>query len=253
MSTTRCFRGVGVGATYYRRLLRNLIGSRNMAVLPSDYTPVTIANPLTNEPLTVFNQKAETVGRRDTVVGNQEELDSHYNGLELRLNSRFSGGGMLAAGFTYGTTTSGSGDTNNPNVLINFLGTDENVQYKLYGAQPLRWDMQVSGSFQSVSGAPLSRNFTVTRAQVPTLNQVTQVVQLVPRGEFQLPRVSLLDLRFSKAFRWSFRKVELQADVYNLFNENAVINEVQTVGPSLTQPVGIVRGRLARFGVNIAF
>ena len=160
---------------------------------------------------------------------------------------------MLAAGFTYGTAESGSGDTNNPNTLINFFGTEETVQFKFYGAQPLPWDMQVSASFQSFSGAPLSRNFTVTRAQVPNLNQVTQVISLVPRGEFQLPRVSLLDLRFSKAFRWSFRKVELQADLYNLFNENAVINEVQTVGPSLGQPVGIVRGRLARFGVNVAF
>jgi len=244
---------VSVGATYYRRLLRNMIGSRNMAVLPNDYTPVTITNPLTNEPLTVFNQKAETVGRRDTVVTNQKELDSDYNGLELRLNSRFSGGGMLAAGFTYGTQVSGSGDTNNPNALINFYGREESTQYKLYGAQPLKWDMQVSASFQSFSGAPLSRNFTVTRTQIPNLNQVTQVVQLVPRGEFQLPRVTLLDLRFSKAFRWSFRKFELQADVYNLFNENAVVNEVQTVGPTLGQPVTIVRGRLARFGVNVNF
>jgi hypothetical protein len=63
-----------------------VIGSLNMAVLPNDYTPVIITNPLTNEPLTVYNQKAETVGRRDTVVGNQNELDSDYNGLELRLN-----------------------------------------------------------------------------------------------------------------------------------------------------------------------
>jgi hypothetical protein len=32
-----------------------------------------------------------------------------------------------------------------------------------------------------------------------------------------------------------------------------VINEVQTDGPSLTQPVTIVRGRLARFGENVDF
>jgi len=246
-------RGIGVGATYYRRLLRNMIGSRNMAVLPSDYIPVTITNPLTNEPLTVYNQKPETVGRRDTVVTNQKELDSNYNGIELRLNSRFHGGGILAAGYTYGRAKSGSGDTNNPNTLINFSGTDKTVQLKFYGAQPLPWGTQVSGSFESFNGAPLARNFTVTRAQVPNLTQVTQVVSLVPRGEFTLPRVSLLDLRFAKAFKWSYRKVELQADVYNLFNANAVINEVQTVGPSLGQPVGIVRGRLARFGVNVAF
>jgi hypothetical protein len=245
--------GFGVGGTYYRRLLRNLIGSLNMAVLPSDYIPVTITNPLTNEPLIVYNQSAATVGRRDTVVTNQETLDSDYNGVEFRANARLRSRGILAGGITYGRIESGSGDTNNPNTLINFLGVDSSVQYKLYGAQPLPWDTQVSGSFQSFSGAMLSRNFTVTRAQVPNLNQVTQVVSLIPRGELQLPRVSLVDLRFSKALRWSARKVELQLDLYNLFNANAVINEVQTVGPALGQPVSILGARLVRFGLNVNF
>ena len=123
--------GFGVGGTYYRRLLRNLIGSLNMAVLPSDYIPVTITNPLTNEPLTVYNQSAATVGRRDTVVTNQETLDSDYNGLEFRANARLRSRGILAGGITYGRIESGSGDTNNPNTLINFLGVDSSVQYKL--------------------------------------------------------------------------------------------------------------------------
>jgi hypothetical protein len=245
--------GFAVGGTYYRRLLRNLIGSLNMAVLPTDYVPVTITNPLTNQPLTVYNQSAETVGRRDTVVTNQDTLDSDYNGVEIRANARFRSGGLLASGVTYGRIESGSGDTNNPNTLINFLGVDSSVQFKLYGAHPLPWDSQISGSFQSFSGAPLSRNFTVTRAQVPNLNQVTQVVALVPRGELHLPRVSVVDLRLSKAFRWSARKVELQFDLYNLFNENAVTSEVQTVGTALGRPVSIVGARLTRLGLNVNF
>jgi hypothetical protein len=245
--------GFGVGGTYYRRLLRNLIGSLNMAVLPSDYIPVTITNPLTNQPLTVYNQTAETVGRRDTVVTNQDTLDSDYNGVEIRANARLRTGGILASGITYGRIESGSGDTNNPNTLINFLGVDSSVQFKLYGAHPLPWDAQISGSFQSFSGAPLSRTFTVTRAQVPNLNQVTQVVALVPRGELHLPRVSVVDLRLSKAFRWSARKVELQFDLYNLFNENAVTSEVQTVGTALGRPVSIVGARLTRLGLNVNF
>ena len=94
--------GFGVGTTYYRRMLRNLVGSLNMAVLPSDYIPVTITNPLTNQPLTVYNQSPATVGRRDTVVTNQRELDSDYNGLELRGNARLADGGIFAGGMTYG-------------------------------------------------------------------------------------------------------------------------------------------------------
>jgi Carboxypeptidase regulatory-like domain len=245
--------GFSVGGTYYRRLLRNLIGSLNMAVLPDDYTPVTITNPLTNQPLTVYNQSAATVGLRDTVVTNQGTLDSTYNGLEVRTNARLRSRGIVAGGVTYGRIVSGSGDTNNPNTLINFLGVDSSVQIKLYGAQPLPWDMQISGSVQSFSGAPLARNFTVTRAQVPNLNQVTQVVSLVPRGEEQLERVNIADIRFSKALRWGPRKVEFQFDLYNMLNENAVTSEVQTVGPALGQPVSIVGARLMRLGVNVNF
>ena len=74
-----------------------------------------------------------------------------------------------------------------------------------------------------------------------------------PRGESQLPRVSLTDVRFTKAFRWSQRKVDLQFDLYNLFNENAVTSAVQTVGPAFGQPVSIVTGRLVRLGINVNF
>jgi hypothetical protein len=78
-------------------------------------------------------------------------------------------------------------------------------------------------------------------------------VALVPRGELHLPRVSVVDLRLSKAFRWSARKVELQFDLYNLFNENAVTSEVQTVGTALGRPVSIVGARLTRLGLNVNF
>ena len=47
--------------------------------------------------------------------------------------------------------------------------------------------------------------------------------------------------------------MELQFDLYNLFNENAVTSEVQTVGSALGQPVSILGARLIRFGVNVNF
>jgi hypothetical protein len=41
--------------------------------------------------------------------------------------------------------------------------------------------------------------------------------------------------------------------VFNIFNNNAITNQVTTVGSSLGRPSAIVMGRLVRIGGRIAF
>ena len=113
--------------------------------------------------------------------------------------------------------------------------------------------VQLSGSVRTSTGLPLSRNFIVGRAQVPNLTQVSQTVQLLPRGEARLDRFDLLDLRVSKIFRSGGRQIEAIADVFNALNNNATTGEVQTIGSSLGRPSEIIEGRLLRLGVQIKF
>ena len=63
----------------------------------------------------------------------------------------------------------------------------------------------------------------------------------------------LLDLRLAKVFRFGGTRFEPTADVFNVFNNNAVTNAVQTVGSSLGRPSAIVMGRLVRLGGRITF
>ncbi len=49
-----------VSVGYYGRQFGDLYTTVNALVQPSDYTPVTITNPLTNQPLTVYNQDPAT-------------------------------------------------------------------------------------------------------------------------------------------------------------------------------------------------
>ena len=68
----------------------------------------------------------------------------------------------------------------------------------------------------------------MTTAVVPGLTQVTQNVQVAERGEFRYAWVNLLDLRVAKSFQCRRTRIEPTLDLFNVFNNNAVTNAVQT-------------------------
>ena len=249
-----------VSAGYYHRRYSKLYGIRNLLVPTSTYTPVTITNPLTSQPMVVYNQDPNTRGRIDNFLTNQDALWSEYNGFEARAEKRFGNGGNLLGGFTAGrnrgNTLGSSSDLNNPNNLINSIGAvgfDSTYQFTMAGNWMFPRDIMVSGSIRTATGLPLARSYTVTRTIVPNLTQVTQNVAVAPRGEYRLENANLIDLRFSKLFRVGNSRIEGIADLYNLLNSNATTGEVTAVGPSLGQPSGILQSRYVRFGVQMKF
>ena len=77
--------------------------------------------------------------------------------------------------------------------------------------------------------------------------------QVAERGEYRYAWVNLLDLRVAKSFQAGRTRIEPTLDLFNVFNNNAVTNAVQTLGPSLGRPSSIVMGRLLRLGGRISF
>jgi hypothetical protein len=248
---------LSLSASYFGRRIRDLYGSVNVLVLRTNYLPVTITNALTGQPLVVFNQDPLTRGRNDALQTNQDILNTEYNGFEIQMNKRFANGALLFGGVTLGRnrgrTTGGGNNPNNDINAIGAVGFDTPNQVNIAGAYPLRYGLQASGSLRTAPGQPLNRTFTVTTTQVPGLTQVTQSVNLTPRGEFRLPRATLLDARLSKSFTLASSKLEAVADVYNVLNSHAITSAVQTVGPSLGQVGEIVDGRLLRLGIQWRF
>jgi hypothetical protein len=247
-----------LSAAYYHRRYSQMYGTRNLLVPPSAYTPVTITNPLTNEPLTIYNQDPATRGLQDNLLTNQDELWSRYHGFEAKVEKRFANGGTLQGGFTAGRNRGNTrgGDLNNPNNLINAVGAvgfDATYQLNLAGSWILPLDVLIAGSIRTATGLPLNRTYTVTRSIVPGLAQVSQSVNLVPRGDYRLQNNNLVDLRVSKILRFRGVRLEGIADLYNLLNSNATTGEVQTVGPSLGRPSEILEGRILRLGVQMTF
>jgi len=250
-------RNTSVSAGYYGRKYTDLYTTVNAAVPSSAYIPVTITNPLTNAPLVVYNQDPATRGQVRNVVATIPDLRQIYNGVEFQVNTRLTNAtifGGLTIGRDHGDQD--SNDLNNPNFRINndgAIGFDSTYQVRCGFTYRLPYELQFSGSIREATGLPQTRVYPVTTSIVPGLTQVTQNVQVAPRGEFRYPWQNLVDLRFTKIFNSGRTRFEPTIDVFNVFNDNAVTNAVTTIGSSLGRPSAIVMGRLLRVGGHITF
>jgi hypothetical protein len=246
-----------VSVGYYGRRFSDLYTTVNALVPPTAYTPVTITNPLTSQPITVFNQDPATRGQVQNQLTTIPDLRQTYNGVEFQVNTRMTNATVFA-GFTIGRDfgDQDSGDLNNPNNRVNNRGNiGFDSPYQLRGGFSYRLPaaFQLSGSIREASGLPQTRVYTVTTSVVPGLTQVTQNVQVAERGEFRYPWVNLVDLRVARVFKYRNTKIEPTLDLFNLFNNNAVTSAVTTVGTSLGRPSAIVMGRLLRLGGRMTF
>jgi Carboxypeptidase regulatory-like domain len=246
-----------VSVGYYGRRFSDLYTTVNALAPSTAYSPVTITNPLTNQPMTVYNQSAATRGLVQNQLATIPDLRQTYNGVEFQANTRLSKATVFG-GFTIGRDygDQDSGDLNNPNNLVNNKGNiGFDSPYQVRGGFSFRLPaaVQFAGSVREASGLPQTRVYTVTTSIVPGLTQVTQNVQVAERGEFRYPWVNLVDLRVTKVFKFGNTKVEPTLDLFNVFNNNAVTSAVTTIGSSLGRPSAIVMGRLLRVGGHITF
>jgi hypothetical protein len=259
------FRELVVSVMGWHRDNRRQIGRANLLVPPTAYIPLQITNPLTNQPLTVYNQDSTTRGRVDNLLTNFKALASEYNGIDITVTKRFSQRWQLLGGLTIGRErgafrgdiVNGFDDLNNPNLNINrrgIVGNDAPYQLKLAGTYQLPWGFEISGNFQHFTGYPLRRIFIVTQTPVPNLTQVSQAVDLVNRGSVRLPHVNLMDLRISKTFsireRW---RIQPALDIFNIGNVNTPTAQVENVGAALDRPAVIIAPRLFKLGVKVDF
>jgi len=243
---------------YYRRENRNLRATRNEAVPSETYIPVVINNPLTNQPLTIYNQNPATSGRQNNILTNSSKLDTNYNGIELAIQRRFSADAYLQGGYHYGKDLGriSSGELNDPNDDIftdGAVGNDEPHQVKLSGAILLPWRISVSGFFQAYSGHPKVRTLSVGRALVPTLTRATQTVRLERNDENRYDSNKLIDLRVGRRFVIGSWRLEAFADAFNLTNANTILTEVTTIGSNLGSVSQTISPRVVRLGGKFSF
>jgi Carboxypeptidase regulatory-like domain len=280
--------GVAVTFGYYHRDYHRLFYSDNTALSPSDWTPITITNPLTKDPLTVYSLAKDKVGAINIVDKNSPTNTRVYNGFELSFNARL-GGANVFGGMTADRTVSNYCQpyvgqriydavapitaASNPNWTIycdeNKLNIPFRTQFKLSGDIPLPGGVEFSGTFQSYPGTInygsgsgsraaavwLPVQYKISPKNVPGLNQSAETVSLIPSGTKWLDRLNQTDIRFAKKFPLGYGggTWQLQVDLFNVFNASTPVGTVETYGSRLDAPTQILLGRLLSIGAQLHF
>jgi len=257
-----------VGVNYFFRKTLNNYARVNRSNLQTDYSSLTVTNPLTNQPLTIYNLDLN-VGQSDFQFTNFPRLDDNaYHGVEFNAAKRFSRNYQMLAGFTIqrkrGTNfTVTSDDLYNPNKDIfrtnAILDMDATHVFKLSGTYDLPKGATVSANFQHYTGYPFQatniyRSGTNAAGQMVNLKQSSVTVPIEPLGAERYDPVDLLNLRFGYNRRISERyRVSPSMDLDNVFNTNTVTSANAAWGPSFKKPVSFVGQRLVKFGLRIEF
>ena len=277
---------MAISATYYRRWFGNFTVTDNTLVTPSDYDQYCITAPtdprlgsISNSQIcglydinpAKFGQVSNAVGLADK-FGDPSEV---YNGFDLNLAARFGKGGTLSGGWNIGNTfVSGSvvGTTfsktdncfvvDSPQQLYNCESQNPyQSRIKFNGSYPLPWDFRVAAVFQSLPAANYGANYTVSSAAIqPSLGRplagstANVTIDLLPQGANYLDeRITQVDVRLTKLFRFASRKLQANLDVFNLFNSSTVLQVNSTYGQNWLKPTQILDGRLLKFGVQFDF
>ena len=265
---------VALNAGYFRRWYTDFLTTQNRAVAPQDFDHYCINAPadprLPNggsyEICGLYDVKLSSFGRSDNYVtfaskfGEQTEV---FDGVNVNINAQIRRGVTLAGGFSTGRTrTNRCFVVDTPQALYQcdvrppFL-----TQVKFLGSYELPRGFQVSGTFQSYPGTPITATHTVPNSQIaPSLGRNlssgangTSTVELIAPGTMFSERLNQMDLRFSKSFRVGSVRVKGNLDVYNLFNINTVLRMNTVYGSNWLQPALITQARLFRLGGQVDF
>ena len=201
-----------------------------------------------------------------------------YNGVDLTFNARFGDGGLLQGGTNFGRVTRNCPGGIIPNNLPIFSAEAPvqhcatrppffQPQWKLAGIYPLPYDFDISATFQHLPGIGIgerrqqgsrfvSRSYTSAEIK-PSLGRDLAsgpngryTVHLFEQDKYFEPRLIQLDVRLTKVLRLGRARTRLSADIYNLFNDDAILAMQTTFGSQYRRPQQVMNGRLFKFGVQ---
>lgn len=269
------FTGIALNIGYFRTWYGNFRQTNNLEVTPSDYDPFSVRAPLDSRlpdgggylATGLYNVTPTKFGLTNNVVtqsshfGEQSEV---YNGFDFTLNVRRNGM-LLSGGVSTGQTVTNSCFAVDSPQELRFCEVTNpwsaQTQFKLFGAYPLPWDLQASGTFQSISGIPIQANYQALNSEIrPSLGRDlaagpagTVTFTLIEPNTMFEDRINQLDLRLTRIFRAGRNRIQVMLDVYNALNVSPVLSINQTYGPAWLRPNQILDGRLFKIGGQVDF
>ena len=276
--------GVSLSAGWVHRDFERIFWTDNTLISPSDYTVVNIPNPLNaSETIPIYNLNPAMRGLVQQVDKNSDKNTRTYNGVDFGFTARIRGGNVYG-GTSIGRQLTSSCQVEDPNSQrycdLRLLDIPYSTQFKVAGAYPLPYGVQLSGSWQGYPGTvggtarqdsvydpalnripdtSLNVNYIVTtailRATNPTatLTQASVTVPLLVPGTKYLDRWNQVDVRLAKKFQVRKVKMQGQFDMFNVLNGSNILSSNEAFGSTLDRPTAILQGRLLAVGMQMDF
>jgi hypothetical protein len=229
---------------------------------------------------TFVNNHLDRVGGKRTV---------YRHGFDATVRGRLPNGGFVQGGVSFDRSVSDTCYTQllgDPTSIISPITGQKacdtvapfKPDIKLTASYNFPWDIRVSAAYQHVTGPIQGANWTFTQAvanangwQIATApgstpNQIASANEtinlLTAAFEYDKP-LNQLDIRTARRFRFGRYRFELQADLYNVFNDNWIFSESETFGtstgagltPSSTwlRPTNVLVNRMFKMGLQFDF
>jgi hypothetical protein len=162
--------------------------------------------------------------------------DTHF-GVELNVNARLSSGVFLTGGVSFSNRHQNDSDVIDNPENVRFCEQDSTFRpdIKINRSYALPFDVRVSGTCQAVAGPQVAATFAVPNSTIVSAlgrplsacpatgvcPSIKSVAPLAPSSELLSMRQAF-DMRFTKQQRVSRYRVQLNADLFNLFNANGI-------------------------------
>jgi Carboxypeptidase regulatory-like domain len=271
------FPQVAVGAAYFRRSFGNFTHTDALGVGPSDYSPYCITaptesrlGPLSGQTICGLYDVSTTARpllavNRVVDFADRAKRSQVFNGIDLTISARknkllLSGGTSTGRTANINCETFDSPDVRFCDVVPPFL-----TQLKALASYELPYNVQISGTVQSVNGPALAANWSITSAIAnagPTplgrnLSANTATVTLMAPNTIYGGRINQTDLRFARIFKMNRYRFQGMVDIYNVFNKSAVLSYNTTFSTAATsewlKPTDVLQGRLVKIGGQLTF
>ncbi|MGH9254550.1 MAG: carboxypeptidase regulatory-like domain-containing protein [Vicinamibacterales bacterium] len=222
------------------------------------------------------------------------EMVEVFNGIDVTVNARFAQGGRFQGSLTTGSTltdncmvidspatvTAGTPmgaqlavpvrDSRPGFCRVSTPWLSGGTGFGFNVVYPLPWGLQTSAVYQNKPGFPIRASYVATNAEIrPSLGRhlstcpsqtaatctQTAVIDMIPNGTIFGERIKQIDLRFSRYFPLGgSMRVQGNFDIYNLLNENTVLNEQTRYSASQWRnALQIMGGRMIKVGAQLTF
>ncbi|MEQ1759772.1 MAG: hypothetical protein ABL986_15760 [Vicinamibacterales bacterium] len=122
-----------------------------------------------------------------------------------------------------------------------------------------RVDVQLAGTLSNVPGPMIQANYTATNAVIlPSLGRplsagaANKTVNLVIPNSLYGERLTQIDVRVSKIFRFGSRRLSAGVDVYNILNQDTILGQSNSFGNWQT-PQQIIMARFVKLSGTFDF